>query len=266
MPWDIVLTIILYLMQTVLAALGVYVSVNPPSNKKAVTFITVAFVVCALIGISAGIGLQVNNKHVNEKQQKQHENEMDGQKKLLGTINSELYQSQLSRERLQGNFDAVALLIGKSGDKMASAVLKLAESSSQITTMTNKQICSNTMDLVKRIHKFARDRREKSSRLSDQRMNAIRGARNKTEQEQTQIWQQYNVLQEQQWNNDQYEFRTTILGEMVYLKDELLKRLPSQPKPAPMYSQVFDYGSLAGVYPEEGAADYLEGLTRKLCP
>jgi hypothetical protein len=132
--------------------------------------------------------------------------------------------------------------------------------------MTNKQICSNTIDLVKRIHKFARERREKSSQLSDQRMNAMRSIRNKTEQEKNQIWQQYNALDQQLWNNEQYEFRTTILGEAIYLKDELLKRLPLQPKPDHMYSHVFEYGSLAGVYPEEAAADYLEGLSRKLCP
>jgi len=88
----------------------------------------------------------------------------------------------------------------------------------------------------------------------------------KTEEERKRIWDQFIAQELQQSNNNQYEFRSTILGEAVYLKDELLQRLPSEPKPSPMFSRVFDYGSLAGVYPEEQAADYLEKLARKLCP
>jgi hypothetical protein len=88
----------------------------------------------------------------------------------------------------------------------------------------------------------------------------------KIKEERDKIWQQQTAKLIQQSNYDQYEFRTVILGEAIYLKDELLKRLPPQPKPSRMYSGVFEFGSLAGAYPEDGAADYLEGLSRKLCP
>ncbi len=141
----------------------------------------------------------------------------------------------------------------------------MAQSSAQITATTNKQICSNTMDLVKRMHKFAQDRRERSDKIRDQQWNAMRAARDKSRQEQDQIWRQYTALDLQVWNNIEYEFRTTILGEAVYLKDELLKRLPSQPKPDRKYSFVFE-GRLAGPSPELDAAAYLENLSRKLCP
>ena len=133
--------------------------------------------------------------------------------------------------------------------------------------ITNKQICLQTMDLVKRIHKFAHDRKERSEQLTNQQMDAMRAARYKTEEEKNQIWQKYTILDTQQRNKEQYEFMTTILGEAIYLKDELLRRLPSEPKPNkddyPFH--VFE-GSLAGPYPEEGAAGYLESLARKLCP
>jgi hypothetical protein len=256
MSWDIVCTVILYLTQAVLALLGIYVSLKPPPKEQYSIFIAV-FIFVALIGISAGIGLQLDSKREKENQQREHKGEMV-------KINDELLQSQLSRERLQGKFDAVVLLIGKSGDRMASAVLKLAESSSQVTAATNKQICTNTMDIVKRMHSFARNRKNKSNHLINKEMNESRNAN--TEQERKQLWQQHTAQLTQLWNDEQYEFRSTILGEALYLKDELLKRLPSEPKPGNRYPfHVFE-GSLAGNYPEEEVADYLEGLSRKLCP
>lgn len=55
-----------------------------------------------------------------------------------------------------------------------------------------------------------------------------------------------------------YEFRSTIFAEAVYLKDELLKRLPGEPGPdqiKPFPVKAF-HGSLAGPTPIADAAGY----------
>jgi hypothetical protein len=190
-------------------------------------------------------------------------NKTDAEKRQK-SLSNDLLHSQLSLEYVKGQLSAIGMLIGKHDDKMALAIEKMAQSSYQTTITTNKQICSSTMDLVKRIHTFAHNRREKNDQIFYRQFNEPRSA--VTKEERDKIWQQQTVQLMQQSNNDNYEFRTTILGEAIYLKDELLKRLPPQPKPSPMYSHVFEFGSLAGSYPEDGAADYLEGLSRKLCP
>jgi hypothetical protein len=257
MSLDTLLTAIIYITQAGLAGLGVYVSIKPQPEKRH-NLLIVLFILFAVIGITAGILQQHINKIETASQQKK--------------LNDDLIQSHLDQEFIKGKLSAIGEIIGKmfksvpdpSVKQMASAIEKMAQSSSQTTIATNKQICLNTMDLVKRIHKFAYDRREKSNQIMNQQMNESRTA--KTEQERHENWQKHTAQLLQQSNTNQYEFRTTLLGEAIYLKDELLKRLPSEPKPDSKFSHVFEHGSLAGVYPEESAADYLEKLSRKLCP
>ena len=215
------------------------------------------FVLGAGIAITAGIWQQQINKKDAVEQQKK--------------LNNDLIKSHMNEEFIKGKLSAIGEVMGKmsksgtdsSIKQMASAIEKIVQSSYQTTTATNKQICSSTMDLAKRMHKFAYDRRERSRQIIDRQMTASRTA--KTEEERHQIFQQYSAQSIQQIDSDNYEFRTTILGEAIYLKDELLKRLPPQPKPNFKTAVVFE-GSLAGAYPEDEAADYLEGLSRKLCP
>jgi hypothetical protein len=55
-----------------------------------------------------------------------------------------------------------------------------------------------------------------------------------------------------------------MLGEAIYLKDELLKRLPGEAAPEQKNLIAFE-GSTAGVSAIGDAANYLDALANKLC-
>ncbi len=115
MPWDIIFTFLYYSIQPLLAAMGIYVAVKPPTTKKEIIIISISFAICALVGIYAGIVLQVQNKKANEEQRLEHNNEMTEQKKIIGRINGDLIQSHLDQEYMKGQLSGMALGIGKSG-------------------------------------------------------------------------------------------------------------------------------------------------------
>ena len=186
------------------------------------------------------------------------------QKEVVEKIEKELLQSQLSQEFIKGQLNVTAQLVGKSGDKMASAIQMLAQSNTQTVITTNKQICSNTLDLVKRMQAFEYNERLVERQLSDKWWQEMRDV--KTEQERHEIWNKRTAQDLQIRERFSYEFRSTLLGEAVYLKNELLKRLPHQPNPQSGQRPIALEGILAGPSPISDAAVYLEDLSRKLCP
>ncbi len=216
------------------------------------------------MGIATGISQQYISRVENKKQQKSLNNELTEQKNLVKKIGTDLLQSQLSQEYMKGQLNAIGLLIGKSNDNVASAIEKMAQSYTQTITVTKKQICSNTMDLVRRMQKFEYDRRVENDQLWSRERSAMMAA--KTEQEKSQIWQQYNTQSSQQSARFDYKFKTTLLGEAIYLRNELLRRLPPQPEPAPDRRLFAFEGILVGPSPVADAAIYLETLSKKLCP
>jgi hypothetical protein len=263
MPWNIILTVILYLSQSVLAILGIYVSLKPLPIERHRLMIIV-FIVVTISGISSGIGLQILAELEKKNQQHQHKIEIKEQKDLIVNINKELYQSHLSQEYMKGQLNAMGLLIGKGSDKMASAFEKMAQSYTQTVTTSNKQICLNTLDLVKRMQKFEYDTRAVKNQLSNREQSAMMAA--KTKQEKDVIWEQYTAQLTQFYDREEYDFRTTLLGEAIYLRDELLKRLPPQPQQKPERHLSAFEGRLVGYSAVGETATYLENLARKLCP
>ena len=257
---DILLSVILGFFQLALAGLGIYVSLKPQPEKRHSRLIG-SFILLGLASVLIGIWQQYQNQQKLIRQENERRTET---KNLQDSLN----QSRNEQAYMKGQLNSLSLVAGKISQsvsdpgikQMAGAIEKMAQSIAQTTLVSNKQICSNTLDLVKRMQKFEQSRSARSDQLMFQEQEAMRAAKTK---EGIDRLNQYSAQRSQMSANQTYEFRTTLLGEASYLRDELLRRLPPQPKPQKI--PAFE-GFLVGPYPVHEAAIYLEGLARKLCP
>jgi len=258
------------LLPIALSTVGVIVSIKIPKEKHRIWWIVSFIAFGVILSVLTYIQQSRTRTEYNRQQVEQAKQQKD-LKDMLEKSGIALTQSRLAQEYMKGQLDSLSLLAGKISQsvsdpgikQVAGAIEKLVQSNVQTIVASNKQICSNTFNLAKRMQKFEQERMSKSSRRMEQEWNAMRTA--KTDEEKHHIWNQYIAQSIQNSANEQYEFRTTLLGEAIYLKDELLKRLPSEPQPSRMEAIAFE-GSLAGPYPVSNAAVYLEKLARKLCP
>jgi len=266
---DITLTATLGIIQLFLAGLGIYVSIKPQPNKRH-KYLIITFTVSGFLGIASSVGLQYLNKKDSATQQNTLNYSLAEQKDITKQLQGDLYQSHLSQEFMKGQLTSISMISAKISQtvsdpglrQMAKAMEKIAQSSSQAKSTDDKQVCARTMDLVKRFGEFEHKKRLSEGQSKEQWQQKLKIA--KTDAEQNDIWQKMTMQNMKEHDHFQYEFRTTLLGESVYLKDELLKRLPSQPKPD--RDLIALEGFLAGPAPISDAAAYLESLSRKLCP
>jgi hypothetical protein len=100
----------------------------------------------------------------------------------------------------------------------------------------------------------------------DQLWNAQIAA--KTPEDKEKLWEQSTLFLTQSHQNEETAFRNQLLGEAIYLRDQLLIRLGTVASSSPqdrIKTLAFD-GFLAGPSPISDAADYLEQLARQLSP
>jgi hypothetical protein len=83
-------------------------------------------------------------------------------------------------------------------------------------------------------------------------------------EEQKAIWQKQTQAEIQKWNDTEMEFRSDYEAEAIYLRDEIVKKLPSVPEPTFMQKMIFR-GNSGGSWGVFGAADYFEILEKSLC-
>jgi hypothetical protein len=65
-------------------------------------------------------------------------------------------------------------------------------------------------------------------------------------------------------NQRNFTYQSTMAGEARFLVDQMLARLPPQPKGS--LAAFFDMGSLGGPHPLFDKADYIESLAKQLAP
>lgn len=127
--------------------------------------------------------------------------------------------------------------------------------------MTNRELRAATLELVARLREF-----EQTVEVDDRdsylaQFNDMRNA--KTEEERTNIWQHQNQALSQRSFQRQFEFGQNYRADALLLRDEMLRRLPKQPKEQrPIVA--LDRGMLGGIRPVGEAADYLERLAKLL--
>jgi hypothetical protein len=187
----------------------------------------------------------------------------------INGVKEQLHQSELARvadtNKLQGKVEVFA--------EFAPAVIKLAQATElsarktfEAKMLSNKDLYDATIDVVKKLREFGQRRRLESSQQTDANMAAMQATT--TEAEKAKVWaDQSNKLVATYYQKDA-EFRTSILPDAVYVRNELLRRKIPEPPPNPMRPtsmvQMVFTGSLAGAYPEFDAADYLEQMAKQL--
>ena len=236
-------------------------------------------VVLSIIGVSGFMSDLVQRSEERTRIQ----NAEREQKQAVDGIKEQLHQSEIQRiadvKYLQGKLDVFA--------QFAPAIVKLAQATEYNTrkqyeqkVLTDKQLRDLTADVVKRMRTFATKHSlvseqifEKYVTLRAQLRHEKGGQGQEYAQASGQLWQQENQEDMQEIDNADSEFRSTILGDAVFVRDELLRKLGPQPTPPEararaamtVVKSVFNGGS-SNARSVADAATYLEQLANKLSP
>lgn len=206
-----------------------------------------------------------------------HAQEVASQKTAIQNLQQKLDQTENDRAQAEikhageQKFVEGELQVFK---QVGPAVLKLAQVAEEnirkqyeAKMLSNQELYDATMEVVRKLREFAHKRAMQSAQQMNQEMAAMQAA--KTDSERQKIWQeQANKMTAAYYQTDA-EFRSSVLPDAIYVRNELRRRKVPEPPPAgpfqsrQMIDSVFA-GSLAGAYPELDAADYLEQMAKQL--
>jgi hypothetical protein len=198
-----------------------------------------------------------------------HTAEIQSQQQSIQTLQTKLDEAEIRHigeiRYLEGEVHVFA--------EFAPAVVKLAEATEltarktyEAKMLSNKDLYDATQKVVGKLREFGRNRRIQSDRQTNQQMAALQAA--KTREESQKIFQEnMNASMEASFQVDA-EFRSTILPDAVYVRNELLRRKIPEPPVGSLHSpheiEFIFSGILAGPSPEFDAADYLEQMAKQL--
>lgn len=150
--------------------------------------------------------------------------------------------------------------------QLGPALLKLAQVSADFqrkqyeTKITsNKELYDFTMGAVKKIRDFSDKYRTLERQQSEVLMAAVRGVQSDAERQRR--WNEETQKEIQLYYAKDSEFRSSILPDALYANNELQRKGIPEPGLAPIQKSNVDMvlrGVLAGPYPEQALADYLE--------
>ena len=253
----------------VMAWLGGHLATTTIQDPKRRLMYRVAFLVIAVIGIVATLFVEITVEG-------SHTKETEGQRRDIGSLRGDLQRAETARQidtailktKLEDAYQMNAQLA-----QFGPAIMKLAQTSAEYSrkqyetkVTSNKQLRDFTIDVVRRMRESERNHDLKIRQIIDKQMATVQKAA--TEEERRRLWNLQSTELTQQYVNWEFEFKSNILGDAVYAKDELLKRLGPQPELPPMEKSnlIVFRGILAGAHPVSGAAAYLEQLSKKLSP
>ncbi len=255
-------------LPTVIAVVSVWVAIKLEKGESH-KFWWVSIVVA---GVAASVLTGVSQSHAR----KEHERELDDQRQAVMSLRSVIQTNEVRSAADMGYLKAKLEDSEKLNEKLskfAPAVMKLAETSAEFTrkqyetkVTSDKELYAFTIDVVKKIREFSQKYETLSRQQTDEMMNSVRQP-NLTEAEKQQRWNQDTQKSIQLYYNRDNEFRTSILPDALYARQELLKRKLPEPTVSPMQKSEVDMvarGMLAGPYPELALADYLEIMAKPL--
>jgi hypothetical protein len=191
------------------------------------------------------------------------------QKDAVDGIKEQLHQSELQRvadvKYMQGKLDVFV--------QFAPAIVRLAQATEENTRkqyeakmLSNKELYDATMDVVRRMRDFAARDKLQSLQQMDARWRAATTAN--TDAERQKLWEEDARAETTRYYQREAEFRSSILPDAIYVRNELLRRKVTEPPANSMlpgnFVQMVFRGHLAGPYPELQAADYLEQMAKQL--
>jgi len=133
------------------------------------------------------------------------------------------------------------------------------EVNQQARTFSNRELSQSAIAFSKRMRAFERKFKEQQDAATLRWMRASRDNPDSA-------WHAQTEEMTRMYFDKQQEFRDTLLGQAVYLKNELEQRLSIKLDPSEEANLLAFRGMLAGVSPVADAADYLEKLAHRLTP
>ncbi|MGC2695688.1 MAG: DUF308 domain-containing protein [Candidatus Angelobacter sp.] len=235
--------------------------------------IAIVFVVLGLVGIIAG---RIDRKRSEREQtlaqerQRQLAEDIKSSNQQLAEQRQMLLVSQLAQEHMKGQLEGIGIMAGKIGQgtdenmkQLVGAINKMSNTGT-VHALTNKQLCDRTKDWVKRARDFAAAKDRQMRAILDGQQDGSRTA--STDAGRQKAWQASTQNLIAFSSETTLDFRSNYLGEAIYLRDEMSKRLPSLPSTDYRNTTIF-MGALAGPYfGILDGADYMEQLARRLCP
>jgi hypothetical protein len=196
-------------------------------------------------------------------------NERKASEKLQGDVSdtkAKLDVSLLEQARMGGHLEGIRSLtenLSRTGlrgmKEFAAAVTKLAENQRAANGMTNKQLCEKSIELAERLRALNATQRSEDDDALAKREAAMDAA--KTPDERNRAW--LGGFNQHVHATHEYELGQ-MLGDILYVRDALQQKLPSEPEPDFTTRIVFS-GHLAGSEPLVDAANYFDVMARRLC-
>jgi hypothetical protein len=247
-----------------LAVLGAIVSILEFSGWKRWVMV--------LLFVLLGVGEYVSIRKADDA----HAKEINDQKQAVETLRNIVQVNEIRNAGDMGYLKAKLEDSEKSNDrlsKFAPAIMKLAETSEEFTrkqyevkVTSDKELYEFTMGVVKKIRDFSTKYQTLQRQQIDEAINASRTS-NLSDAERHQRWNEETQKSIQLSYARDNEFRTSLLPDATYARQELLKR--TLPEPVLPREQKYDVdmvfrGMLAGIYPELALANYLELMVKPL--
>jgi hypothetical protein len=132
---------------------------------------------------------------------------------------------------------------------------------SQYELMSNTDLQTNAILLAREMRDLEMKYRDREDNEMAREQNAM--IRATTEAERNNLFSVFRELDSQIRSEFQNAFNQQFLVSARLIRDEILRRLPPQPKPKESIIAL-EYGSLAGPNPVTEAANYIESLARML--
>lgn len=129
-------------------------------------------------------------------------------------------------------------------------------------TLSNEQLCTDTLAFAKRLRDFDHERHVQLAESEKQISKRLDQA--KTEEERKIILEEKSVNYSRWFDKFNYDLRERYIPHALYLRDQLLIRLPQQP----VSTVINDEATFRNIGPNAifAASNRLDVLAHKLCP
>jgi K+-sensing histidine kinase KdpD len=233
-------------------------------------------VATACVLICMGIGGVISNAVQRARNKAEAEQSKIEAKHQTDRLNDDLGWSRRIQESLQSKVDelhgqltAYGVVLGtmsKNGtlstsalNEMAHVFEKTAEHAADQATLSNKQLSTRLLDVANRMRQLELQYTNQAAQVEASYRQQLMSSPDKSQQ----LWEA-NIAASQQLHAA-LQFQYALLqGEALYLRDEILLRLPPQPRT--QQAQFFESGTASGASPLYENATYLEKIARKLSP
>jgi hypothetical protein len=256
------------LLPTVIGIGGVLIGIKLTKGESH----NIWWTIIIIMGIGTSILTWKSQSHARED----HKYEINQQKQAVESLRIIINANEIRNAGNMGYLRAKLEDSERWNEKLsqfAPAVARLAETTADFTRkqyeaklVSDKELYNLTMDVVKRIRDFYQKYRALSDKQNEERM-AISRITKFTEAERQNQWIKETQKSTQFYLDRDNEFRSSILPDALYARQELSKRKLSEPNLSPMNKSTVNMvlrGMLAGPYPELELADYLELMAKPI--